>query len=82
MTSFKETLERHKEVEKHRPYFGHMWDDFHKIMHEDRAYLIQALLHIGTVQDKIRYACDDKVEKKYVQELLALFDADSGDYVG
>lgn len=41
-----------------------------------------ALEEIERAVDKIRYACDPKLEQQYVQELLKLFDPQSGDYIG
>ena len=38
------------------------------------------LLKVKTVVDKIRYACDNTVEKDYIKELLGMFHADSGEF--
>ena len=44
-----------------------------------REILLGHLNRIGALQDKIRYAADERIQEGYVQELLDYFDAGSGD---
>lgn len=51
----------------------------YKKLVERNSILKEQLQLIESLVDKIRYAGDETVERKYVQKLLNLFDPESGD---